>query len=61
MWRGRRNPVVLGNNTSDAKPIGENANDTAIGRRITKPAPGDVTTPELARELLAPLLENPPA
>jgi hypothetical protein len=61
MYLVRRNLAMFWHYTSDAKLIGENVYETAIGREIIKPAPEDVITPERARELLAPLLENPPA
>lgn len=61
MYLVRRNLAMFWHYTSDAKLIGENIYETAIGREIIKPAPEDVITPERARELLAPLLENPPA
>ncbi len=61
MYLVRRNLAMFWHYTSDAKLIGENVYETAVGREIIKPAPEDVITPERARELLAPLLENPPA
>lgn len=45
---------------SDCRLIGEHVYEDGTTREVLKPEPHDVITPEMARELLSPIIENEP-